>query len=528
MTFLRTLAVVVTIAGAALAVPALASAETICVNAGVACPAGGEEFGGLQDALNVAAGQDGHDDILLGDKQTPYFGPFVYESAVLSRFNDVTLRGVGGRPSLTAPVGDTVLTMTSGSLEHLELLADFGEGVAATLRGVDMKDVKVTGPGFFAPDTFGVSVTGPATVEDVEITGGFQVGLTANGRGVGGDEVVARGLNFHAGVAIGLEGTDSSQLRVSDSRVNAVDIGVSSIGFVRLNRSVVTTTAPGSVGLLQFNSAEGPFELDHVTVAHVGQPDGTDSALELRAAQPLDSRLHGVAITGYTRGFRRELVNGAPPENVVITDSAWDPSKDQLDQGTGVFVEQRNSHVAPAVVNLTGGDLHLAGGSSAIDRDQLADPAQFTDLEGVGTLDGDGDGIARPDAGAFEFRPVQPEPGTGAGAGAGNGNGTPARDVAGPVLTKLRVVRKPKLRLAFTASEAATVKIVPQRVVRGRAAKARKPIVRRVGAGRGSVALARALRRTGLLKRGTVRLSVIATDAAGNRSAKRVLKLRIS
>jgi len=89
-------------------------------------------------------------------------------------------------------------------------------------------------------------------------------------------------------------------------------------------------------------------------------------------------------------------------------------------------------------------------------------------------------------------------------------------------------VRRPKLRLSFTASEAATVRIVPQRVVRGRAAKARKPIVRRVGAGRGSVALARALRRAGLLKPGTVRLAVTATDAAGNRSPKRVLLLRIS
>ena len=527
MTSLRTLFVVVAIAATALAVPAIASADTICVNAGAACPVGGNDIGGLQDALDVAAGQDGHDDVLLGDKQTPYFGPFLYKSAIPSRFNDVTLRGVGGRPSLAGPVGDTVLTMNSGSLEHLELFADFGEGVAATLAAVDMKDVKVTGPGSFAADTFGVSDIGPATIEDVEITGGFQVGLTAKGTGVAGDEIDARGLNIHAGVAIGLEATASAQLHVSDSRVNAVDVGVSSIGLVRLNRSVVTTSAPDSVGLSQFDAAGGPYELDHVTVAHVGQPSGKDSAFELRAAQPLDTRLHAVAIEGYTRGFRREFVNGAPPENVVITDSAWDPSNDILEQGTGVFVEQRSSHVAPAVANLAGGDLHPIAGSSAIDRDQISDLAQFTDLEGVAALDGDGDGIVRPDAGAFEFRPAQPEPAPGAGGGNTGGN-APPKDATAPVLKKLRVVRKPKLRLAFTASEAATVRIVPQRIVRGRAAKARKPIVRRVGAGRGSVALARALRRAGLLKPGTVRLGVIAADAAGNRSPKRVLLLRIS
>jgi hypothetical protein len=72
------------------------------------------------------------------------------------------------------------------------------------------------------------------------------------------------------------------------------------------------------------------------------------------------------------------------------------------------------------------------------------------------------------------------------------------------------------------------VKIVPQRVVRGRATKARRPIVRRVNAGRGSVKLTRALRRAGLLRRGTIRLVVTATDGAGNESAKRVLRLAIS
>ena len=256
-----------------------------------------------------------------------------------------------------------------------------------------------------------------------------------------------------------------------------------------------------------------------MTVAHVGKPSGSDAAFVLRAGTPLDTRLHAVAIAGYTRGFSRPFTNTKPPENVVILDSAWDPSNDILEHDTGVFVEQRNSHVAPAVVDLAAGDLHPLAGSSAIDRDQLSDPAGFTDLDGVATLDGDGDGIARPDAGAFEFRPAQP--------GGGPGGGAPPRDVAAPVLKKLRVVRRPKLRLAFTASEAATLRIVPQRILRGRATKARKPIVRRIGAGRGSVALARALRRAGLLRKGTLRLSVIATDAAGNLSAKRVLRVRI-
>ncbi|HEX6653689.1 MAG TPA: hypothetical protein VF072_13165 [Thermoleophilaceae bacterium] len=519
---LRALVVALAVAGAALAVPALASAETtFCINADAVCPPGGEDRADLQIALDQAADTADHDVILLGDKQTPYFGPFTYEPVALSKFNGVTIKGVGGRPSLTAGVGDTIITGHKASLERVDIFADLPEGLAADLDAGDLTDVKVTGPASFHPDLNGIAVTGPSKLDHVEIDGGYQTALTVKGGGLAGREVTAHGLTIQ-GPDEGIVLEQSADFQASRFRVDAVGAGIVSTGFVNIAAGVVTTSGPGSVGLLQPEPSEGNFELDHVTVAHVGQPNGNDSALLLRAAQPLDTRLHAVAISGYTRGFRRPFVNGAPPENVVITDSAWDPSHDELEHDTGVFVEQRNSHVAPDVVNVAGGDLHPRAGSSAIDRDQLTDLAQFTDLEGVAALDGDGDGIARPDAGAFEFRPAQPEPGT------GGGNGAPAKDVSAPVLRKLRIVRRPKLRLAFTASEAATVKIVPQRIVRGRAAKARKPIVRHVSAGRGSVALARALRRAGLLRAGTVRLSVVATDAAGNRSPKRVLRLGIS
>jgi hypothetical protein len=518
---LRALIVAFATGGAALAVPAIASADTYCINAAAACPAGGQERVDLQTALGQAADTADPDVILLGDKQTPYFGPFTYEPVALSKFNSVTIKGVGGRPSLTAGVGDTIITGTKASLEGVDLFAVLAEGLAANLDSGDLTDVKVTGPASFHPDLNGIDVTGPSKLDHVEIDGGYQTALTVRGGGLAGREVTADGLTIQ-GADEGIFLKDGADFRASHVRVDAVGAGILSTGFVRIAGGVVTTSGPGSVGLLQPDPSQGHFELDHVTVAHVGQPNGDDSAFVLRAAEPLDTRLHAVAISGYTRGFRRPFVNGAPPENVVITDSAWDPSKDELEDGTGVFVEQRNSHVAPTVVNLAGGDLNPRAGSSAIDRDQLTDLAQFTDLVGAGALDGDGDGIVRPDAGAFEFRPAQPGPAP------GTGGGTPAKDVSAPVLRKLRIVRRPKLRLAFTASEPATVKVVPQRIVHGRAAKARKPIVRRVGAGRASVALARALRRAGLLRAGTVRLSVVATDAAGNRSPKRVLRLGIS
>jgi hypothetical protein len=57
------------------------------------------------------------------------------------------------------------------------------------------------------------------------------------------------------------------------------------------------------------------------------------------------------------------------------------------------------------------------------------------------------------------------------------------------------LVRARKLGLAFTASEASTVKIVPRRVVGGRAASARGAIVRNAAAGKGLIPIGKALRR---------------------------------
>ena len=112
-------------------------------------------------------------------------------------------------------------------------------------------------------------------------------------------------------------------------------------------------------------------------------------------------------------------MNGSP-ENLVISDSVWDPSNDELTgHGTGVLVESRNVHAAPEVASLAGGDLHPRAGSALIDRDFVSDLAQFADLDGVPALDGDGDGsCVRMPARSSSSRPRRRPP-TGAVPAAG-------------------------------------------------------------------------------------------------------------
>ena len=201
-----------------------------------------------------------------------------------TRFNHLALKGVGGRPSLTGPVGDTVLSVRGGSIQNLAIVTDYGEGVAASLNAVDVKDVKLIGPAFVAPDLSGMSVTGPARLEDIETTGGYEGALTVLG-GLAGQEIVARRIHIHDGDSFGIFASQFSDFELSDSRVSSKKVAITSAGFTKIRRSVVETSEPGSVALSQ-QSALGPYDLDHVTVAHRGTPSGVDTAFLLRAETP--------------------------------------------------------------------------------------------------------------------------------------------------------------------------------------------------------------------------------------------------
>ena len=548
---LRTLILMLIVAGAVLALPAIASADTYCVNAGTACPTGGIDSGSLQAALDAAAATDANDELLLGDKETPYVGPFVYTPVATRARNPLTVKGVGGRPAVNAPVGETVLTANDLSLDGVDVIADFGEGQALDIRDSALSRVNVIGPVAPANDTHGINAAGLVTITDTRVTGGFEHSLSVVG-GLG-QVVTARRLSIEASGLNGVVVGDGAHLVMSDSKVTAFSNALRSHGRAEVSRSVLATTGPDSTGVAEVGIGAGAVTLDHVTVAHRGAASGADRAFLLATDSPAaETRLQAVAIAGYTRGFRREAP-GVFAHPVVVKESVWDPARDELGASAfGVFVESGNAHVTPALVNLAGGDLHPASGSAVIDRDSLTDSSQYADLDGTPALDGDGDGIVRPDAGAFEFRPSPPKPappadgetggGTSGTAGSGGTGSGPGADLTAPVLSRLglrsgrraiaqtagiSLARASRLRLLLTASEAAKVKIVPRRVVDGRLLRARGSIVRSVAAGESSIGLGTGLRRTGALRPGQLRLIVSATDAAGNRSTKRVLKLRL-
>jgi hypothetical protein len=146
-----------------------------------------------------------------------------------------------------------------------------------------------------------------------------------------------------------------------------------------------------------------------VTVAHEGPKSGTDTALSLHASTASPSvSLQASALAGYSHGIQRAVAAGQTLA-IAAQDSVWDPAGDQLGSASaGPFHELGDVHVEPALVNLAGRDLRPRGSSAQIDLDSVADTAGYTDLLGTSTVDGNGDGSPRPDAGALEYRHLPP------------------------------------------------------------------------------------------------------------------------
>jgi hypothetical protein len=198
--------------------------------------------------------------------------------------------------------------------------------------------------------------------------------------------------------------------------------------------------------------------------------------------------------------------------------------------GAGEISEANISNVGAA--GFAGpGDYHLVKGSPLVDA---GDPAaqQGIDLAGNPLVaDGNGDGSARRDIGAYEL--PGPALGQEQPAGGGAGSDTQAGDTTAPVLSGFASTRKAfakRTRFRFKLTEAAGVTIKIQRAT-GTGTRTRYrtvAAVTRTGvAGPNRTSFSRKVGRR-LLRPGRYRAVAFATDAARNRSAASRAAFRIT
>ena len=392
----RALLLALATAAAALAIPAVAGAATYCV--GPATCSGITMGNDLQAALDAAENLGGPDLVLVSDKGTPYVGPFTYLPSVAG--NDVVFEKNGtGRPLLTAGVGDDVLTIKDAAVQGIDVRsASSSAGTGIRSKRTELKDVTVSAIGTNEGGV-GIAAAGGTKLENTRIVNHGDLNLHTTG----GGDVFANDVqlaNANTGVTVDPDTPlDLRRARVT-SRLNDAFVR----GETHISSSALITTDPEGIGVYQ----DGPLlGLDHVTIARRSPGNGSDRALSLNALAGNGSAfLTSVALAGYSHGIERG-VTGGHTLDVDVTDSVWDSARDVLGGAlAGTFKQDGNIHVEPPLVDPAAGDLRPRGGSVMIDSELHIERLAgfYRDLDGVGEVDGDGNGSELLDAGAFEYR----------------------------------------------------------------------------------------------------------------------------
>jgi hypothetical protein len=497
------------LAGAAL--PSAADAASFCV----ATPGCANQD--LQKALDDALAADGPDVVAVGAGTFSRPGGFRYVTADAA--NAVEIAGAGpetlvrGEGSGGSGLLAGLDLQSPGSLVRGLRVALVPKGTFNVSAGLRVwygaaEDVEVVAD----PDATGVGlVMTDATARRVNVSGA----KSSQAALVNGATIEDSRLAAPVGLAVHGPGGDSVIRR---TRIDGGYQGVwASAAHVVLLDTVITLSGKGE-GLRASDggtNVHGTIEARHVTV--VGAGEGVGAKAMGLGAGGAEVTLADSLLAGFSTAADR-LGSGAgdASTNVVLRRSVLPAAS----SGGGVREEEVLRLAAPEFEDPAAGDYTLGAGSPALDFGTPGDTSATDVLGRARVADGDGDGAARPDPGAFE-RPARPVPE--ATGPVPPGPFPPGPDATAPQVSGLRVTlgRRPRARFALTEAAQVTVTLARRRDGRFRRVSA---LTRDRPAGPAVVRIARRL----LRRTGRYRVTVVATDAAGNRGAPAATRFRVS
>jgi hypothetical protein len=401
-------------AAAALALAGPVSANTYCV---VAPGCSGTPAGDVQAGLGAAQQHAGADTVKIGPGTfTADAQGFHYDDPAVG--NAVTIAGAGpGKTTLTTSSHDStsVLRLTAGSLgQDLHIAVPGGLFMyGLSLAGATGRNITVDGDA-----SAGAVLSGAATLRGSQIAGNVAIDVYDGGSTVLNTVAAGRGIGVRV---FG----DSTFTRLQRMRVDASDgggqpaaIGVQvNCGRVALEDSVVyvRNAQPEGIGVDATSSpcSQGRIngvELRESTLLGAGAGSRGVVAVSSDATQASAVNVTNSIVRGFQHSLDREALGGIA---FMQTTASSYPSKGDIDAtlsgGTGNLIETAHTTGDPKFVNEAGGDYRLAAGSPLIDGgsgDPLAPGESNLDKAGLPRIvDGNADGIARRDVGAFEFKP---------------------------------------------------------------------------------------------------------------------------
>lgn len=548
----------------ALALAQPAAAADYCVAPNSSCT-GSNNLASLQGALDAAAAAPDSDRVFLGAGTYTAATPagFVYDKA------DSPVELIGA--------GQTQTTLTSSALSPQNILRVIGgPGTSVHDLAINMPPAVATGADgldtngtakqislFEDPSQThirtGVLLDGGGTLEDSSLT----LYSVPDSTGVlvmaGGGTI--RHSNISARRAVQLEGEGLIQRSYLYGRREGVWVDN---GHTTIAESMIRVPDANGIGISAAAQTMAGTTVDarNVTLySPAGTPTGI-AAATLPAQANVEINLTNSVIRGFAVPFDL-YVFGSGTVKATASYSDYDSGASHTNGPNATISESHVSYAAdPGFSNVASGNLRLMAGSPLIDAGDPATP-QGLDMDGDPLVtDGNLDGTARRDIGAFERPgplPVDPPPSGGGQPPAGGGDQPPsadtaqpatpatstpepvqpaARDTQAPLISGLRSSRKAfavgraktaiaalarGTTLSYTLSEAAKVTVKIQRDHARRAAgkltrNARKGVNTLKFSGRIG---ARAL------KPGRYTFVVTAVDAAGNRSAAKSVRFRV-
>lgn len=478
-----------------------ASANTYCAPA--PCSDGTPEAT-IQDAITAAHNNTGPDTVSIAP------GTWNIGHDLTIGDPDTSIHGAGiGVTNLTedAPTGSYRYDVVEGTMASLsdltlQLPTDVTPGKNSDVEGgsIDqgvLERVRVAlapgatiGSGINDGQASGLLLWGSSQLRDSQIALGPDVdseGLQTLGNNVVANVSVSAKEAFVTNAQS--SGGTPKTVQASDVRIEGQRPLEVSDGNLELSDSLIDgrTMPPGEdIGAAEVCAcisadAIGSLTLDRVTIAGNGDP-GESALFATSLESGHTTTLTARHVTAWPFGRTLSLDTAAGTLNATIAYSNLDTSAAKVvDEGPGTSTLSEtfspgNRAGNPLFRDLAGGDFRLSAGSPAIDiggPDLI--PGAATDLNGdPRPIDGDGDGVAQDDAGAFEYEPSSPAP-----------PGTapqPAHPVR-PVVSRLRLVpavfavgSRRTAHIArthrgtvihYTLSRAATVRLTIQRRVPG-------------------------------------------------------------